>query len=774
MDRVDETGGFIDIGSGVQHQVGMTSTKFSTAVAIAKANGYEVHKFKVPQATVDHMTELKVLGPPGSTQKEAWMNRDKVQQLQKFFDQREKTYFEPQPPMSLDSSRIKVRYAEEGGTEADDVLYIRPGVEDVSIGANRYAQVRVAVDGTHYLKGMAVYKDDLPPGVDVVFNTNKSNTGDPKDAMKKFEIDKATGEIDPKNPFGAQIRNQIIRTDEKGNEVLTSTMNLVNEEGAWRDWNKALSSQILSKQNPRIAKEQLDLAVKTREQELDEILSLTNPEVKRRLLNSFADTADSDAVDLAAAAMSRQDTHVLIPIPGMKDNEVYAPNYRNGETVVLFRHPHGGTFEALVLKVNNNVPDAVKLLGKQADDAIGINAKVASIMSGADFDGDAVIVIPDSTGKLATRQGIKRSSPLLDLQNFDPKKEFPSYPGMKPISDKHKQKEMGVVSNLITDMTIKKASDAEIARAVRHSMVIIDAEKHKLNWKQSERDNNIAELKAKYQPEGGAATIVSRASSPQYVPRRVLRKASEGGPVDPKTGRLVYVPTGEEKWSRPNKAGERKLIPKTEKRDRMLLVDDARQLSSGTPVERIYADYANQMKGQANRARLAALKTKSNPANPSAKKTYAVEVESINAKLRLAQANRPRERQAQVLTDAVVRKKKAADPEMTKDREKRIKQQTIKEMRNRTGADKAQIRFTDKEWRAVQEGAISPTKLKEIMGHADLQELKKLATPRTQLSMTTPKLQRAQSMIRSGYTQAEIADALGVSLSTLKRGLNDG
>ena len=51
---------------------------------------------------------------------------------------------------------------------------------------------------------------------------------------------------------------------------------------------------------------------------------------------------------------------------------------------------------------------------------------------------------------------------------------------------------MGKISNLITDMTLLGASEDKLARAVRHSMVVIDDEKHHLDYKQSEKDNNIA------------------------------------------------------------------------------------------------------------------------------------------------------------------------------------------------------------------------------------------------------------------------------------------
>ena len=122
------------------------------------------------------------------------------------------------PPLSISSRRIGINYGEEG-SKADGVIYVRPGVDDVRIGSKRYGQVRIAVDGTHYLKGMAVYRDDLPPGMDLVFNTNKADTGRKKDAMKELSDD-------PDFPFGS-IVSQIHGPDGKVN----SAMNLVNEEG---------------------------------------------------------------------------------------------------------------------------------------------------------------------------------------------------------------------------------------------------------------------------------------------------------------------------------------------------------------------------------------------------------------------------------------------------------------------------------------------------------------------------------------------------------------
>jgi hypothetical protein len=234
-------------------------------VARLKEEGYETHNVKIDQLGTGKKTEYKVLVPPGVTQKDVWMNRDKITQ---YLDVQSKdggrSFLGLQKPLPISSDRVDVKYAEQGGAQADGVIYVRPGVKDLSMGAAPYAQVRIAVDGTHYLKGMAVYKDDLPPGVDLQFNTNKSDTGNKLDAMKKLSKD------DPENPFGSIVRQ---RTDDKTGKV-TSALNIVGsptkegsgEAGAWDQWSNSLSSQFLSKQSPALAKQQLDAAYETAEE----------------------------------------------------------------------------------------------------------------------------------------------------------------------------------------------------------------------------------------------------------------------------------------------------------------------------------------------------------------------------------------------------------------------------------------------------------------------------------------------------------------------------
>lgn len=749
---------FIQIGSGVEAHLGISQQKLRTAVGALKEEGYKVVYPKVQQVTTGKYTTVKVLAGPDADIPALYRDPSKIKMITEFSQDGGLSYNRLKPPMSFDSKRLAVRYNEEGGGKTDGVIYIRPGIKDTSLGHSNYAQVRIAVDGTHFIKGMAMYKDDLPPGVDLMFNTNKSDTGNKLDALKPMKDD-------PDNPFGSSINRQLIEVDAHGKEHVTSVMNIVAEEGKWDTWSRSLSSQIVSKQNPVLAKTQLDMAYENRKAELDGIMALTNPEVKRKLLQSFADGTDVAAVDLKAAALPRQSSHVILPIESMKSTEVYAPNFNHGERVVLIRHPHGGTFEIPELIVNNRQREAKKLLG-QAPDAIGINSKVAEKLSGADFDGDTVIVIPNERGH------IKTAPTLEGLKNFDPKAAYPAYDGMPKMTPTAKQHQMGLVSNLITDMTIKGAQPDEIARAVRHSMVVIDAEKHNLNYRESARANGISELKEKYQTskQGGASTLISRAGSEKRVGERNLRRASKGGPIDPTTGEKVWEYTGETYVSK--KTG--KLVPKTIKSTKLYETSDAFTLSSGTPIEKIYATHSNQLKALANQARKEILVTKSLPVSNSAKKAYTNEVTTLDAKLNVARQRRPLERQAQLIANTTVSAKKKANPDMTNEELKKVKTQSLNEARNRVGLKQYEIDITPKEWDAIQAGAIAPSKLNEILNKANEAQVKKYATPKEVLMMNPSKTKRAKQMYATGYTQAEIAAALGVSLTTLKTTISEG
>lgn len=765
---------YIDIGSGVEHQVGVTSTRLKTSVAVLQEQGYQVHTIKVQQGGTGKFTNMKVLAPPGSTLTEVQRNRAEIRQIQEYSVDHGRSFLKVQPPMNLSSRRVAVTYGPEGA-KADGMIYVRPGKKNLSIGSSPYGQVRIAVDGTHYMKGMAVYKDDLPDGVDVMFNTKQSDTGRKKDAMKPMNLD------DPELPFGA-ITHQVHGSDGK----VSSVMNLVGskvgsgEEGAWDSWSRNLPSQMLSKQSPNLAKQQLNVTYDRRKTEFGEIKSLTNPTVKKDLLIKFADQTDAASVHLKAASLPRQATKVLLPISSMKPTEIYAPTMRNGERVALVRFPHGGTFEIPELTVNNRNREARKTLGTTARDAVGIHHSVAERLSGADFDGDTVLLIPNNRGSV-------KSTPALEgLKGFDPMVyQIPKGSPIPRITSSMKQSEMGKVSNLITDMSLQGASSDQLARAIRHSMVVIDSEKHGLNYRQSEKDNGILALKEEYQggKRRGAKTLISQAGAEDRILQRRVRPASRGGAIDPATGKKVFEPTGymiKERKSKVDPAtGKRtyyetgRLIPARDKVERLAVTDDAFKLSSGTVMEAIYAEHSNRLKALANEARKESLPLKGTPTSSSAKKVYANEVASLDAKIRNAERNAPYERQAQLLANASVGAKRQANPNMEPEEVKKIKQQALNEYRIRTGAKKDKITVTSNEWNAIQAGAISTNKLEKILKNSDADTVKMLAMPKQSAKMSSSRLVRARSMLDSGYTQAEVADALGVGVTTLRLNLNE-
>ena len=772
--QVDEKG-MIDIGAGVERELGISREKLNQAVMMLELEGYHQYGGGVGQVNnPGKQTNLKVLAAPDKEHKDIYDYNNVHSIVEYYSHDGGETFDTFKYPSSFDSKRLAIRYAEDGGLERDGLIEIRRGCKDLDLGGSHYAQVRIMVDGTHYLKGMAVYSDDLPDGVDIMFNTNKGKNKAKMDVLKPIKDD-------PDNPFGALIKanGQSYYTDEKGERKL-SPINKTREEGDWNDWSDSLSAQFLSKQSVKLVKQQLSITMADKQMEFEEILTVTNPTVRKSLLKSFADDCDSSAVHLKASALPGQRYQVILPVPSVKDNEVYAPNFGDGTKVALVRFPHGGLFEIPILTVNNKQKEAANMIGKNPLDAVCINSKVAERLSGADFDGDTVLVIPTGRGV-----NINSKPPLKELEGFDPKMSYPEVPGMKYMKVQvspnktvdNTQNEMGKISNLITDMTLKGASDQELARAVKHSMVVIDAAKHKLNYKKSEVDNNIAELKRKYQgyidEDGryreGTGTIVSRSKGQTSVVKR------QGSPIiDPETGKQTWKvaddATYEKKVVNP-KTGEvtYKTITRTQKSTKMAEADDAFSLVSEfkEPREVAYAEYANKMKALANEARKIMVNTKDIPYSPEAKAKYAPQVDRLNAALNVALKNAPKERQAQTIANAVVQAKKASNPDMSKKELKKAGQQALDKARRQVGAKRELIEITDLEWEAIQAGAISPNKLQQILNNCNMDVIKQKATPRVSNSLSQSKINHIKTLQNSGYTNEQIAKKLGVSVSTI-------
>lgn len=786
-------GGMIDIGAGVERELGISKEKMNQAIYLLEREGWHVYNGGFDQPTnPGQRTTQKVLCPPGTEHKEIY-DLDRVHTVKEYISRDGGDTYEKKfnYPSSMDSSRMKIRYAEEGGIEKDGIVELRRNVPDLSLGESRYSQVRILVDGTHYIKGMAVYSDDMPDGVDVIFNTNKKAGTPMKSVLKEIKDD-------PDNPFGSAIKDadqggQYWYDPKTGKCVSGNTpgakLGLINkraDEGDWSDWKDALPSQFLSKQNITMAKKQLGLAQADKQAEFDEICALQNPTIKKHLLAKFADSCDSSAVHLQAAALPGQKYHVIVPINALKDTEVYAPKYENGTKLALIRYPHGGTFEIPILTVNNKNAAARKILPEDVDDAVGITKAVADRLSGADFDGDTVMCIPthDRGGKV----NITSTPYLKGLVGFDPKDKYgpESYKGreVRLMTKKGTQMQMGMISNLITDMTLTNYDEEDLAAAVRHSMVVIDAHKHKLDYKQSEIDNNIAALHKKYQGKarGGASTIISKASGEDSVPKR------KGSPKINKKGTPDYDPSKPEGaliWktdpdayytvTKTNKrTGEvtTKTRVATQKTTKMAKTDDAYTLVSEArhPMEIVYADHANFMKSLANKARKELAYTGKIEYDANAKRIYQSEVDSLMTKLNIALLNAPRERAATRMANAEIQAKKQQGLLIDKGDEKKAAQRAVSKYRAQIGAVKRSdrnIEITDREWEAIQAGAISEHKLKQILDNTDVDSLRQRATPRATTTLSQGKINKIRAMNSSSYTIEEIARSIGVSPSTV-------
>ena len=772
---------YIDVGEGVERSLGIPRTKLDAALQKLKDEGYVVKPIQVKQinSASGQKTTVLVLAPEGTTGRELYLNMDKISLITEHHsDDLGLTWGNIEKPVSVDGKRIQINYADENGFQPKDgIIELRPGVADISLGDSKYAQVRIAVDDKYYLKGMAIYADDLPKGVDIRFNTNKAEGTPPEKVFKEMKtVDGEKGSpVDWDNPFGATIKagGQSHYTDKDGKKHL-SAINKVNEEGDWGAWDRTLASQFLSKQDIALAKKQLNITYLNKLDEYAEIMSLTNGTIRQRMLESFADDCDASAVDLKAASMPRQATQVLLPLNSIKETEIYAPNFKDGEHVCLVRYPHSGPSEIPDLVVNNKNKEAIKIFGKSPKDCVVINPKVASKLSGADFDGDSVVVIPNK--HVQGKSTINVAPTLRALQDFDPKIAYPGYEGMKVMKESRKGTEMGMVANLITDMMIIGCTDDELARAIKHSMVVIDAPKHKLNWKQSEQDNRIKELREKYQgsSKGGAATLISRAKGQTYVDERRLYVKT-----DPSTGAKIYDPTGNtyvKRWVLKDGTVREKVVVRQTRSTKMAEADDALTLASDPknplPMELAYATYANHMKALGNKARLSALDIKAEPVSKSAEAAYSNEIKSLNNKLNKALSNAPYERKAQMAANVELKAKVDANPDMT-DSEKRKKgQQALNSARARMipGGKKERINITEKELEAINANAINSTKLKTILNNADLDSLKLVATPRETKGLSDTKIARAKAMLASGfYTQAEVAEQFGVSPTTLMK-----
>lgn len=810
---------YLHIGRGTAERMGIKEDRLKTAVEILKLEGYDKIDVQVDQlgSKKGNKTTISTLVPPGTTYQQLKSDVANIDDVIAVYngphsENGGETFRPIEKPTTVDSSRVFIRYGDQGGEDKDGLIELRRNVDDISLGKAAYAQVRISVDDKYYLKGMAMAVDDkeIPPGYDIVFNTNKK-TGTPMEKVFK-EIDEKKAQNNPENPFGTAIKLEVDDdylfqrhyTDPKTGEEKLSAINVVNVEGDWSKWSTKIASQMLGKQKPDLVEKQLDKTYEAREREFNEIMSLTNPVVKKRLLDEFEKSVDRAAIDLKAVGFPGESTRVLLPFPKMKENEVYCPGYDDGEVVALIRYPHGGVFEIPARVVNNKYKEAKDILGDCVD-AIGVHPTTSKQLSGADHDGDTVICIPirDKNGNKIT--DVKTSDdidmgPYTELLDFDPKEfklpdevaatrkahkldeSIPMDPRLMK-DDKRKGNEMGKATNLAFDIIEKGADPADIVAVMKYTMVVIDSYKHDLDWKLAKKRFKINEISKKYRDAGGANTVMTKAKSPEYVyPKKEKTAVSQMTEDELKrwyAGEKIYETIVETKGYRDKDTGELHIYEAYGKKVKSTKMGEAdtpekvRALRSKQPsrVENLYTEFAIRLKELAKLARKESrtMQIDKKVTDPVLKEKYKDEIHSlVEVKLVAAKANAPLESKAQAYANRLFDTFVADNPDLDEDHYKKARAQCIDKARRRIGSKQKKIDITDKEWEAIQSGVIAKTTLNDILDHADMDKVKKLAMPRETIVMTEAMQQRARNAAAIGKSAAAIAEELGVSVSTIR------
>jgi len=695
--------GAVDVGKGVSVLLGVSTTKLNQAVAYLEMMGYKRYDLKVKQLGTGKTTTVKVLAKPEMTFQDLVAMKDKIQvpidpdKTPSFTEEKSPLASKYDPGTMVRVPKKNVRVV---NSQYDGLIEVRSTADYLSLGpGKRFSQVRVLVGPDKYAKGLAIVRgpheppfDKLPKGVDMVVHTSKKAS---YESLKDWET--------PTTPFKAAT-SPVFYTDGDGNTRL-SAMNIVREAGQWDLWKRASSSQFLSKQPVPLIERQLRLKRQSVKHGLEAIRQIRNPVVRSELLRAYADSIDKMSYTMEAAALPKQRTSVLIPDLDIKPNEVFAPNYNTGERIALVRYPHAGPFEIPVLTVNNNNKKLRESVLPHSD-GIVVNPEVARQLSGADFDGDTVVTFPyNSTNP------IKALKPYKELLDFEPKDAYPYKEGIHTLPKKRVNMEMGKISNLITDMSIAKAPPEDIINAVKHSMVVIDAYKHKLDYKQSEIDHGIHALVKKYQgSNGGASTIVSKAKSPVYVDQRNDRYS-----IDPETGEKIYSTTGKTYTRKDGTVVRYKTKTyKMLESDPLDLVKDR-----NSPIEMAYAKHAKELKSLANQTRLESLTNDYEKPSAATKLRYKNQIDSVTKKIQEIEANAPRERQAQIIANVIYRERVLNSPEMSPEQKKSERAKVVAIARARVGAKKPTLTLTPEEFEAMEAGVFTKTMLNKIVNMSE-------------------------------------------------------
>ena len=138
--KLIEEKGMIDVGTGVERELGVSKEKLNQALYMLELEGYPIYGGGVPQVTnPGKQTNIKVICPPGTEHKDIY-DFENVHSVRDYisYDNGESFRKSFEYPASMDSKRLQIRYADQGGVDKDGVIELRRGVKDLSLGDSHY------------------------------------------------------------------------------------------------------------------------------------------------------------------------------------------------------------------------------------------------------------------------------------------------------------------------------------------------------------------------------------------------------------------------------------------------------------------------------------------------------------------------------------------------------------------------------------------------------------------------------------------------------------
>ena len=132
--------------------------------------------------------------------------------------------------------------------------------------------------------------------------------------------------------------------------------------------------------------------------------------------------------------------------------------------------------------------------------------------------------------------------------------------------------------------------------------------------------------------------------------------------------------------------------------------------------------------------------------------------------------NTVKERTATRLASSEIKRRQSTNPDLKGEDLRKTSQRLQTKYRSEVGSVSRRnraIQITDKEWEAIQAGAISENKLKKILNNSDPDSLRQRAMPKESKSLSSAQINRMKRLSESNFTLSQIAEKMNLSPSTV-------